>query len=111
VKLNVVTQYLSFNFPPGPAFIKIAYAINLQKCGCSIFLLTLMVLYWNFSRGAWIYFVLHGSYGMFWMLKHLTFPDASFERKQTFLSAVILWVLILGPYLVPGFLMMSGRAD
>ena len=70
-----------------------------------------MFYFWNFSRGAWIYFVLHGTYGWFWMLKHFTFPDTSFERKMTLLSALILWVCILLPYLLPGILMISGNAD
>jgi len=45
------------------------------------------------------------------MLKHFTFPDASFERKMTLGSAILLYMLILGPYLLPGFIMISGRAE
>lgn len=111
VTLNAIVDKVSFDLPPGPPFIKCAYAINLQKGGCPFFLFALMIYYWNFSRGAWIYFVLHGTYGWFWMLKHFTFPDASFERKMTLVSAVLLWVCILSPYLLPGYLMISGGAD
>jgi len=109
--VNTLIDYISFDLAPGPAFIKSAYAINLQKGGCPFFLITLMILYWNFTRGAWIYFVLHGTYGWLWMLKHFTFPDASFERKMTLGSAILLYMLILGPYLLPGFIMISGRAE
>jgi hypothetical protein len=44
-----------------------------------IYLLAMMVYFNNWSIGMWMYFVLHGSYGIIWVLKGKIFPDNSFE--------------------------------
>lgn len=86
--------------PPGPAFIPQKYYVNLQKAGMPILTLVLMTYFDNWSLGCWIYFMLHGSYGTWWLLKGMIFPDYSFESPVTFMSAIGGWVFCLGPYCI-----------
>ncbi|CAI2374959.1 unnamed protein product [Moneuplotes crassus] len=101
---------VQFRLPPGPKFVPINWVLNTQKFGCWIWLLCLMIYYDNWSRGAWIYFFLHGTYGLSWIVKDLVFPDVTFRQKVTFGSALIL-ILVLITYLLPGYQMMSRVAD
>lgn len=55
------------------------HCINLQKCTSLPFFLFLQYYYDNWSVPMCLYTCLHGSYGLLWYLKHLIFPDASFE--------------------------------
>ena len=80
-----VFDFIQFKLPPGPRFIKLRYIVNLQKGSVGLVMLLLMLKYNNFSLGAWTYLLLHGSYGLFWITKDLTYPDKSFEVKQTIL--------------------------
>ena len=65
---------------PGPCgkIIPFYFPINLQKGGMIIYLLAEMIYFDNWTLGSWLYLALHGSYGMFWIFKDYTFPDASF---------------------------------
>ena len=69
-----------------------------------------MIYYDNWSRGAWLYLFLHGSYGITWVIKDLVFPDVSFQTKVTLFSG-IMTSLLLAMYLLPGFQMISGIAN
>jgi len=62
-------NYLMLTLPPGPAFIPQKYYTNMQKAGMPIACLTLMTYFDNWSTGCWCYFMLHGSYGTWWLLK------------------------------------------
>ena len=62
------------------------YVINLQKGATLLYTAFLMRLYNNNSTGCYLYLALHGSYGMIWLLKDLTFPDASWQRKTSLTS-------------------------
>lgn len=103
-------DFVQHRMPPGPPFLPMNWIINTQKSGCWIFLLCLMYYYDNWSTGAWIYLFLHGSYGITWFIKDLVFPDASFQQKTSFSSAILL-IFLLAMYLLPGYQMMSGIAE
>lgn len=102
-----LNRYLSEDFLGGPKLLKMAWVINLQKATTLLFVAALMVAYQNFSTAAWVYLALHGTYGLCWLLKHLAFPDASWERRVTFGGAVMSWVLVLGLYWVFPVLLIS----
>ena len=55
-----------------------------------------------------MYSVLHGSYGIVWLLKDFVFPDKSFQRKANIFGALLSWVLVLGPYWVGAYMMAAG---
>jgi protein-S-isoprenylcysteine O-methyltransferase Ste14 len=105
--LRRLNDYLSRDFGGGPKILKASWVINLQKVGTLPFVLLLMVLYDNYSTAAWVYLGLHGSYGLCWLLKHLTFPDPNWEKRVTFGGAVNMWLLALGLYWVAPFLLIS----
>ena len=53
---------------------------------------------------------MHGTYGLLWYMKHLFFPDKVFAEKCTFNCMLVCWLLILGPYMIPAWLIASGNA-
>ena len=57
-----------------------------------------------------MYASLHGSYGILWCIKHFTFPDSTFDQKVTITCAILIWVLVLGPYMIPAYLLAAGIA-
>ena len=69
-----------------------------------------MVYYDNFSQSMWLYMALHGSYGCFWVLADLTFPNPGFARKVTFLSAALPTFVIIPPYYYGVYLIASRQA-
>jgi len=71
------------------------------------FLLFLMVWFQNWSKGMWVYFAMHGSYGFLWIIKSFTFPDKNFEGKVSITCALKAWLLVLGPYTLAGYKVAS----
>ena len=54
---------------------------------------------------------MHGTYGLLWYMKHLMFRDKVFDEKFTIGCAIVCWGLILGPYMVPAWLIASGVSE
>lgn len=95
----------------GPKLIKSAWVINLQKGGSLPFVLALMWAYDVWTPTAWTYLILHGSYGLCWLLKDAVFPDPIWERKVTFGSALAIVAGVLGPYWLAPYLIVSRRIE
>ena len=100
----------SVNLLGGPR-VKFAHVINLQKCTSLFFCLGLCWWFNNYSTTAIIYAALHGSYGLCWYIKHLTFPDNSFEIRITIPSAIMGWVSILGPYWISPWIIVTQNVN
>jgi steroid 5-alpha reductase family enzyme len=49
--------------------------------------------------------------GIFWYLKDSIFPDPSFQKRLPLLSALGIYLFVLGPYLVPAYRLASRAAD
>ena len=81
--------------------------VNFAKLGMPTLIFSLMLYYDNFSTAAWIYFCLHGSYGVFWVLRDVVFPDPGFMRKQTFFSMLMAWPVGIIPYTIPCWQIMT----
>ena len=79
----------------------IRYVINFQKAGTLPFIYFLMTYYNNYSNGCYLYLALHGSYGIVWILKDLTFPDASFQRKASIIPLGSLAVVLMAYWYLP----------
>ena len=92
----------------GPRCLKMSWYINLQKGGTVVFCCALMHYFgkWD-SPTALTYTALHGSYGLLWLLKEMTFPDPSWQQRCTLLGALVGWSSILGPYWSSPYLLMS----
>ena len=106
-------QFLNFcssSLPPGPKFVPMNYVINFQKGGTLILCLFLLNKYHAFdSPQCMAYTALHGSYGLCWLLKELVFPDPKWSVKITASSAMASILVVLGPYWLAAFLLMSGQ--
>jgi protein-S-isoprenylcysteine O-methyltransferase Ste14 len=104
-----LVHHLSEDVGGGPRPVKLAWVINFQKGLTWAVVLGLMAAYDDFSTTAWVYLGLHGTYGLCWLMKHLAFPDASWERRATLGGALMSFLLVLGPYwLLPWLLVSRG---
>lgn len=106
--LSALQVYLSHNFLGGPRAIKLAWVINFQKGATLPFVLLLMAAFQNFSTAAWVYLALHGTYGLVWILKDRLFPDPRWETRVTYGGALMTFLLVLGPYWLFPYLLISG---
>jgi hypothetical protein len=77
------------------------YVINIFKGTTFLWVLFLMNLFQNYSTGMWLYFCLHGSYGLAWLTKDLTFPDGRFMQKSSIGSNILGFVFLTGYWLIP----------
>lgn len=102
-----LNEYMSTEALGGPKLLKLAWVVNLQKGLTMPFVLGLMWYYGNWSAAAWVYLALHGTYGLVWLLKHVTMPDPSWERRVTLGGGLLAFVLVLGPYWSFPFLLVS----
>ena len=104
--IDPVNSPLSF----GPKLVKFNWIINTQKTGTIIVMFLLMYYYQNYSKGAWLYLSLHGTYGLIWFLKDLVFPDKSFQHKLAIFPSILVTLFLLSYWLM-GFEIMSGYGD
>jgi hypothetical protein len=74
-QLLLLLDFFFYDLPPGPAFLKLAHVINLQKVGSPFYLAFLTFYFENTSTQMLVYAVLYGCYGLIWLCKHLTLPD------------------------------------
>ena len=86
--------------------MKIKHAINLHKGLTSLVILALMAAYDNFSTAAFIYLVLHGGYGILWLLKDRLYPDKQWEQELP-LGTAIFTFFALSLYWVAPFILIS----
>lgn len=100
-------RYLSRDLFGGPRWVKLAWVINLQKGGTLFFVALLMIWYRNDTTAAWVYLALHGTYGLCWLLKHVSFPDPQWEQRVTWGGAASAVLFVLGPYWVFPYLLIS----
>jgi protein-S-isoprenylcysteine O-methyltransferase Ste14 len=111
LRFLVIRDYLTDDFLSGPKIVTFAWAINLQKGGTLIVVLTLMTIYDVWTPTAWTYLGLHGSYGLIWLLKEAIFPDSGWQKKITIGGAINAWLFVLGPYWLAPWLLVSQRIE
>ena len=88
--------------------MKAKHPINLHKGSTFIFVLALMVIYQNFTIGAWVYLALHGTYGILWLLKDRLFPDKQWEQEIPIWVGILSFFLINLYWVAPFILISSG---
>lgn len=110
-KMRAATDYFTFDLLGGPRHLKFAWVVNFQKAGTFFFLGFLLWYYNNQETAAWIYLGLHGSYGLIWLLKDITFPDPNWQRRCTYGGGIAAFLGVLGPYWLIGWLLISGTAN
>ena len=105
--LALITSPSDNPFNIGPKIFPVHIIVNIHKSSTIFIMYLLMIYFNNYSKGAYIYLSLHGSYGLIWLLKDMTFPDKSMHVKTCFLPACALVTLLL-LYWGIGFEMMYG---
>lgn len=108
IRLKKLSEYLSTKALGGPRVLKLSWVINVQKAGTLPFVLLLIYCYDNTSPATWLYAALHGGHGLSWLLKDLAFPDPSWQRRVTYGGAALSFIMVLGPYWVLPWLLVSG---
>ncbi len=103
-----LNTYLTEDFLGGSKAIKMARVINLHKFLTVFLVAALMVVFDNRSIAAWVYLALHGTYGFCWLLKHIAFPDRSWETKSTVGGAVVVFLLLATYWVAPYLLISNG---
>ncbi len=116
VKMRAASDYMSVDFGGGPRPWKFAWVVNFQKAGTFIFLGILMWYYADktpaaTSTASWLLLAMHGTYGLVWILKDLTFPDPNWQRYVTIGGGINAFLFVLGPYWLFGWLLISGTSD
>lgn len=94
--LGICLYYLA-----GPRVLPFRYVINIFKGSTFLWVLFLMYSFQNYSTGMWLYFFLHGSYGLAWLAKDLWFPDGRFMEKSSLGSNLVCFVFLCGYWLIP----------
>ena len=87
--------------------IKQKYMIDFAK-GVTWLLVLYLIYYYNQADNltAWVYFCLHGSYGIMWVSKSYIFPDKTWESKVGIPYALLILIgLVL--YWAPAFIITS----
>lgn len=85
--------------------MKLKNIIDFHKGSTSIFVLFLIYYYeqWN-NATLWIYWSMHGSYGLLWCLKSLYFPDRQWEQSVSLgfglLSSISLSLYWIAPIII-----------
>ncbi len=92
---SVWFDWICNELPPGPPIIPMRYYINFHKGGMPFLILFFMIYFQNYSTPCWLYLALHGSYGLIWLMKDYTFPDASFQRKVTIVCFIVPWLVVI----------------
>lgn len=104
--VDAFNTYLAKDFLGGPKVCKFASVINLHKFLTVFVIASLMLWFGNYSTVAWVYLALHGTYGYCWLLKHVAFPDRSWEARVTVGGAAVIF-LFLAMYWVAPYLLIS----
>jgi protein-S-isoprenylcysteine O-methyltransferase Ste14 len=111
VAMRRTTDYLINDFGGGPRPWKFAWVINFQKTGTFPLLAFLIAWYHNTGIAAWIYLAMHGSYGLVWIIKDLSFPDPAWQKRITIGGGANAFLSVLGWYWVFGWLLISGASQ
>ena len=91
----------SVTYIVGPQFIPLRYTVNFFKGFSFLWILYLIYFFQNRTPVMCLYFCLHGSYGLLWVLKDIYFPDIRALKKATLGSHILLCVLLFGYWCIP----------
>lgn len=93
----------------GPKIVPMRYFVNLFKGLTFVWILSLMWYFHNYSASMYLYLFLHGTYGIFWLFKDLTYPDESFKKMASLGSLILVNILLILYWMMP-LLIASGQA-
>lgn len=89
--------------------LKQKHFIDSHKFATAFAILGLMTWTGNWTNTtAWVYFGLHGSYGVLWMLKSRLFGDKQWEKKTSLSYGLVIWIALSGYWSAPYIILVSG---
>jgi len=90
--------------------IKQSTVIDANKGVTWLAILILIAAYDQWSNGiAWVYFGMHGGYGLLWVAKSRLFPDKQWEERVGLAMAAATMAGLIA-YWLPAWLIVSGNA-
>ena len=91
--------------------IKEKYIIDFFKGCTGPFVLLLIIIFQRTSSPTcWVYFAIHGSYGLMWVIKSNIFGDKKWERDCTIKRGIMLTSGLLGYWVIP-FLLITSKIE
>jgi len=87
--------------------MRVADYINVHKILVIPVVFGMMCYYDNFSTEAFVYFAMHGTYSLLWLLKGRLFPDKKFEQTQPLWIGILFIFLPLAGYYIAPYLLIS----
>lgn len=93
---NFVEYMTNFQFFEGEPKIQIRHTINAFKGGMFPMCIFFLVYFQNFSLPAILITILHGSYGVIWVLKDFIFGDKSFQIPGSLLGNLNVAIILFG---------------
>ena len=90
--------------------MKQKHFIDSHKGATCLWVLGLMWYYnnWN-DTTAWVYLGLHGTYGILWILKSLTFGDKQWEQPTGIVYALMIWGSLSLYWIAPWMIISDTR--
>jgi protein-S-isoprenylcysteine O-methyltransferase Ste14 len=107
-KLSAYADGYLHRLPGGAGRTSPRVAINLHKATVGLVVLALMLRSGDRSLAAWLYLVLHGTYGLSWLVKDVAFPDPAWRGRASIASAIATFVYPLGLYYLAPLVMLTG---
>lgn len=82
--------------------MKMKHFIDSHKVATAFAILALMQWTGNWNNTtAWVYFGLHGAYGVLWFLKSRIFGDRQWERSASLWYGLVIWFALTGYWVAP----------
>ncbi|MCK6681588.1 MAG: DUF1295 domain-containing protein [Thermoanaerobaculia bacterium] len=106
-KLSAFNDWFLYRIPGGMGKTAPRVPINIHKLSVGPLVLALMIASGDFTLAAFLYLALHGSYGVFWIVKDVAFPDPSWRARSSVSSAVAIFVMPLGFYYLAPLVMLT----
>ena len=86
-KVSRFNDLYLYRLPGGSGLTAPRVPINIHKVTIGAVVLALMWHAEDVSLAAWLDLALHGSYGLFWLVKDVAFPDPAWRAPQSLASA------------------------
>lgn len=85
----------------GPRLLKIRHLANFFKGTTFLWVFMLMNYFESYIPAMFLYLLLHGSYGILWVIKDIWFPDELFNREASHVSLLAGTTLLASYWMIP----------
>jgi len=106
-KVAAFNDWYLLNIPGGAGLCQPRQTINLHKGLIGPLCLVFMFAADDFSMCALLYLALHGTYGVLWIIKDVSYGDPSWARPSSLGSAIATFIFPLGLYYLPMLILFT----